>query len=72
MTLMLLSVLIGMCFGLYRLGQRSVSLSVRVFVGLLGGAIFGLLLNVYSALLGGALESFLTWTRLLGRGYISL
>ena len=72
MTLMLLSVLIGMCFGLYRLGQRSVSLSVRVFVGLLGGAIFGLLLNVYSALLGGALESFLTWTRLLGGGYISL
>ena len=48
MTLMLLSVLIGMCYGLYRLGQQEVSLSVRVLVGLLGGAIFGLLLNLYS------------------------
>jgi len=52
MTLMLLSVLIGMCYGLYRLGQQAVSLSVRVLVGLLGGAIFGLLLNLYSVVFG--------------------
>ena len=72
MILVLLSVLVGLCYGLYRLGQREVSLSVRVLVGLLGGAIFGLLLNLCSGFLGESLESFLSWTRLVGGGYISL
>ncbi len=72
MTLILLSVLIGLCFGLYRLGQRGLSLSMRVLYGLLGGAIFGLLLNFNSAVLGESLEAFLNWTRLVGVGYVSL
>ena len=72
MILVLLSVLVGLCYVLYRLRQREVSLSVRVLVGLLGGAIFGLLLNLCSGFLGESLESFLSWTRLVGGGYISL
>lgn len=71
-TLLLLSVFFGLCYGLFRLGQQGLSLAWRVLIGLLGGALFGLVLNIYSASLGEVLEQFLTWTRLVGGGYISL
>ena len=71
-TLLLLSAFSGLCYGLFRLRQKGLSLAWRVLVGLLGGALFGLILNLYSDPLGESLAQFLSWTRLVGGGYISL
>ena len=68
----LLAVFIGLLFGLYRLTQKSQSLSRSVLAGLVAGSGFGLLLQLAFSqspdVIGGVLE----WVAVVGTGYVGL
>lgn len=65
-------VMLAFIFILYKLQKKYVSFSKRVFISLGLGAIYGIVLQSIYGIDGEVLKSTLTWTNLVGNGYVRL
>lgn len=68
LNMLLLIVFVALLYAIYLYHQRSKSLSRSVFLGLLGGVIYGLILSATKIEHG----QFLPWVNLVGGGYVNL
>lgn len=65
-------VMLAFIFILYKLQKKYVSFSKRVFISLGLGAIYGIVLQSIYGIDGEVLKNTLTWTNLVGNGYVRL
>ncbi|GJM13213.1 MAG: L-cystine transporter tcyP [Pseudohongiella sp.] len=75
MDLIVIAILLvfsGLIFALFRLGKNQESLSRKVFAGLLGGMLFGSVLQLLPASAGESLATSLSWIDVVGRSYVNL
>ena len=59
-------------FGLFRLQGSDLSLSVRVFVGLILGTLFGIALQLIYGTESPSLQTTISWINIVGNGYVQL
>ncbi len=65
-------VMLAFIFILYKLQKKYVSFSKRVFISLGLGAVYGIVLQSIYGIDGEVLKNTLTWTNLVGNGYVRL
>jgi L-cystine uptake protein TcyP (sodium:dicarboxylate symporter family) len=70
-TINLLAIL-GLVFGLIKLGRAGVSLSRRVLISLVAGAVLGLVLQAIYSTSPEVIDATLVWSNVIGSGYVSL
>lgn len=67
-----LAIFAVLLFGLFRLQNGSLSLSVRVFIGLLLGTLFGIALQLVHGPESQAVQVAVNWIDIVGSGYVRL
>ncbi|SMO42870.1 L-cystine transporter [Paracoccus laeviglucosivorans] len=71
-VLLNLVIFLALLYGLFRLQGSDLSLSVRVFTGLILGTLFGVLLQLIYGHDAPALQSTINWINIVGNGYVQL
>ncbi|KAF1303785.1 L-cystine transporter [Enterococcus saccharolyticus] len=72
LILLILAIFVGMLYVFYRMQQKHVKFSTRVFTGLFAGIIFGGALQLIFGNGHEIVTQALDWISLVGRGYVSL
>ncbi|WP_128255471.1 L-cystine transporter [Falsirhodobacter deserti] len=62
----------ALLYGLYSLGRGKLSLSVRVFIALVAGTIFGIVLQLAWGHGTDTVQSTIEWINVIGTGYVRL
>lgn len=62
----------GLLYGLFHLSRRDLSLSVRVFVALIAGTLFGVALQLFYGHGSEAITATISWVNIVGSGYVQL
>ena len=71
-TLLILAIFLGVLYGFYLLQKKHIKFSTRVFIGLLVGVVFGIIIQFAFGMDSAVTTTAVDWISIVGSGYISL